>query len=79
MTIHAITAAKAPARSTKYPELNDRAWLVRHYIVHRRSLARIAELAGFSCHPATVRSALLRHQIPLRRTSAGARGGYRSP
>ena len=52
------------SKATKYPELDDRAWLTGRYVTDGASLAAIADEVG--CSPKTVGDALARHGIPIR-------------
>lgn len=55
----------------KYPQLHDRDWLHRTYVVEERSLKETADLIG--CSVGGVFSALVRHQIE-RRPQQGFKG-----
>ncbi len=50
------------SKATKYPELDDRAWLTGRYVTDGASLAVIADEVG--CSPSAVSAALTRHGRP---------------
>lgn len=52
------------SKGSKYPQLNDRDWLVEHYVTKDLSTAEVAALIG--CHGGSVCNALRRHGIQIR-------------
>ena len=52
------------SKATKYPKLDDRAWLTGRYVTDGASLADIADEVG--CSRSAVSAALTRHGIPTR-------------
>lgn len=62
--------------SSKYPQLNDRAWIVQKYWFEKKSLSQIANIVG--CSIGAVWKAFERFNIP-RRSLSEALGGKNNP
>jgi hypothetical protein len=59
-----LTAYFDSRRSSRYPQLNDRAWLEQRYIAEKLTTRQIA--AHIGCHQDVVADALRRNGVPLR-------------